>query len=132
MSKTKAEARWRRKKRIRKRVAFAAGRLRLSVFRSTSHIYAQIVSDESGNTLVSASTRDSEVRDEVSKVSEECSHSKAASCKSVRAAHAVGMVLARRAKSKDITRVVFDRNGFLYHGRVKALADGARSVGLDF
>lgn len=112
--------RQRRHLRLRRRMAGGATRPRLAVFRSLSHIYAQIVDDAKSQTLAAASTRDAELREslkgkrksEVSKL--------------------VGALLAKRAAAKGITRVVFDRGGYAYHGRVKALADGAREGGLEF
>ncbi len=128
----------RKKMRIRKKIVGAGDRVRLSVFRSSKHMYAQVISDSDGKILVSASTLQPDVLAEVAKlksaVSEDegaASH-RVASNKSVLAARAVGVVLARRGKSINISRVVFDRNGYLYHGRVKALADGAREGGFEF
>ena len=114
------EKRIRRKKSIRKRITGSAERLRLSVFRSANHIYAQIIDDTSGNTLVSASTLSKELK------------GKLKSTGNVEAAKKVGELLSQGAKKKKLTRVAFDRNGFLYHGRVKALADAAREGGLEF
>lgn len=112
--------RLKRKKRIRQKVSGTTGRPRMSVFRSTKHIYAQIIDDISGETLVSASTVEKEVRD-LGKFENKVS-----------AARHIGKLIAERAVQKGIKSVVFDRNGFMYHGRVKALSDGAREVGLDF
>ncbi len=109
-----------RKKRVRKNIEGTAERPRLSVFRSAKHMYAQVVLDSDGTTLVCASTLDKEVRE----------HGKFEN--KVAAAEFVGKLLARRAREKGITKVVFDRNGFLYHGRVKAVSAGAREGGLDF
>ncbi len=120
MIRTSIERRQRRHRRVRKRVAGRADRPRLNVFRSSQHIYAQVILDDSGQTLVQASTLDGELRD------------LEASTKSVAAARRVGQVLAQRALARGITRVVFDRGGYLYHGRVKALAEGAREGGLEF
>ena len=115
---TKEEGRVKRKKRIRKKMNGTAERPRLSVFRSGKHIYAQIVDDLAGQTLVAASTLHKGVRGETrTKVDD---------------AKAVGQAIATAAKQKGIDKVVFDRNGFLYHGRVKALADAAREAGLSF
>lgn len=114
------ELRQRRHLRIRRGVAGAEGRPRLSVFRSLNHMYAQIVDDARGVTLAAASTRDPEIRDAVK------------GKKKTEAGALVGEAIARRAREKGITRVVFDRGGYLYHGRVKALADGARKAGLQF
>lgn len=113
-------ARARRKVSIRKRISGTAERPRLSVFRSANHMYAQIIDDDSGTTLVSASTMSAEL-----KGSEGHTGNKSA-------AAAVGSLLAEKAKAQDISSVVFDRNGYLFHGRVKALADAAREGGLQF
>ncbi len=112
--------RQRRHLRIRKRFGGAAGRPRLSVFRSLKHLYAQIVDDARGTTLVAASTLDPDVREAVK------------GRKKTEAGALVGETIAKRALEKGIDRVVFDRGGYLYHGRVKALADGARKAGLQF
>lgn len=109
-------ARLRRQARVRKRIRGTDGRPRVCVFRSNKHIYAQVISDDQGKTLVATST----LADEESKK------------KGVEAAKLVGLALAKLCKEKNITEVVFDRNGFLYHGRVKAVADGAREGGLKF
>ena len=106
--------------RIRKRTVGRPERPRLYVFRSLNHIYAQIVDDATGRTLVSASTRDRVVRQGLK------------SGGNVAAAREVGKVLAERAKGASILQVVFDRGGYAYHGRVKALADAARAGGLNF
>ena len=119
MAITKEAARQRRKVRIRKKISGTPGRPRLVVFRSNLHLYAQIVDDESGTTLVSASTL-------VLKKSGE-----AVRCNKA-GGELVGKEIARLAKEKSISRVVFDRNGYIYHGRVKAVADGAREAGLEF
>ena len=102
-------------------------RPRICVFRSALHTYAQIISDEAGTTLVSASTLDKDVVAQAKALSGD-----KASTKSISAAKAVGMILGKRAKEKKIAHVFFDRNGFVYHGRIKAVADGARESGLDF
>lgn len=109
--------RLRRKKSIRKRIRGTAERPRLAVFRSAKHIYAQVIDDLSGHTLASAST----LRDGLS---EKGGNREGAA--------EVGRLLAERAKAADITTVVFDRGGYLYHGRIAALADAAREAGLDF
>lgn len=109
-----------RKKRIRKRITGTPERPRLTVYRSARHIYTQIIDDTRGVTLVSASTVESEVREQPKFDSKKA------------AAVFVGKLIAQRATSKGITSVVFDRNGFLYHGRIKAISDGAREAGLDF
>jgi large subunit ribosomal protein L18 len=106
--------------RIRSRVVGRSQAPRLNVFRSLGHIYAQIVDDTRGHTLVSASSLDKEVRKTLK------------SGGNVAAAKTVGQVLAARAKAAGISRVVFDRGGYAYHGRVKALADAAREAGLEF
>lgn len=110
--------RGRRKQGIRKRVFGVSDRPRLTIFRSARHTYAQVVDDLKGHTIVSASTVEKDV---------DCNHGGNRD-----AATAVGKLLAERAKAKGIGRVVFDRNGFPYHGRVKALADAAREGGLQF
>ena len=109
-----------RKMSIRKKIQGTSERPRLSVFRSARHIYVQVINDENGQTLVSASTLDKELGDvkgdlDKSGVSQQ-----------------VGALAARRCLEKSIDKVVFDRNGFIYHGRIKALADGAREAGLNF
>ncbi len=113
-------ARLKRKKRIRRKVEGTQERPRLTVFRSDKHIYAQIVNDENGATLVSASTLSPEYR-EMEQIKGK-----------VAAAKRVGELVAQKALDKGIAKVVFDRNGFIYHGRVQALADAARQKGLDF
>lgn len=112
-------ARQRRHARIRKRVLGTAERPRLSVFRSLNHMYGQIIDDSAAKTLVATSTLEPDLKEKLKGNKTE-------------AARTVGQELARRAKEAGISRVVFDRGGFLYHGRVKALADGARSAGLEF
>ena len=116
-------ARERRRKRVRGKISGTDERLRLCVFRSSAHIYAQIINDADGHTLVAASTLDPELRAPESKSDEKAKVAKATE---------VGRLLATRAKAKGLEKVVFDRAGYLYHGRVKALADGAREGGLDF
>jgi large subunit ribosomal protein L18 len=118
--KTRDEARAVRHRRIRQVVRGTSARPRLVVFRSLKHIYAQIVDDEHGATLVTAGTLSRELRESV----------KAGG--NIGAAKAVGELLARKAKEKGIEKVVFDRAGYKYHGRVKALADAARTAGLTF
>lgn len=119
----KKQARLKRKKRIRKNLVGSTQRLRLSVFRSAKHIYAQIIDDTSGHTVVAASTVEKDVKE----------HFAAESSKGkLVAATYVGKLIAERAAEKGIQRVVFDRNGFLFHGRVKAVSEGAREAGLDF
>ena len=119
MKLTKNESRQRRKVRIRKKVQGTAERPRLVVYRSNMHIYAQIVNDQEGATLVAASTLS-------------LAKTEAGMHCNLAGAEKVGMEIARLAKEKNITQVVFDRNGYLYHGRVKAVADGAREGGLEF
>lgn len=106
--------------RVRKKVAGTPDRPRLAVYRSLNHIYAQIINDENGTTLVSASTLDPEIR------------ARGIKGGNVEAAKLVGELVARRAKERGITKVVFDRGGYLYHGRVAALAEAARAAGLEF
>jgi large subunit ribosomal protein L18 len=110
----------RRQERVRKKVLGTDARPRICVFRSNKHIYAQVISDNQGKTLASVSTL-SEALAEAAKPT-----------KGVETAKQVGLALAKACKEKNITKVVFDRNGFLYHGRVKAIADGAREGGLEF
>jgi large subunit ribosomal protein L18 len=110
----------RRQRRVRGKVSGDAARPRLRVTRSSAHIYAQVIDDVAGVTVASASSIDPELRSAIKSGS------------TVDAAKAVGEVVGRRAKDKGVTEVVFDRGGRLYHGRVKALADGARSAGLKF
>ena len=119
-AKEKRLARQRRHERVRKHVQGTPERPRLCVFRSLEHIHAQIIDDTQGHTLVSASTVDSEVRSQLGDKD-----------KSAQAA-LVGEVLAKRALGSGIKQVVFDRGGYLYHGRVKSLAEAARKAGLDF
>jgi len=112
----KQTARVKKKLRIRKKVSGSAEKPRLCVFRSAKHIYAQVIDDASGKTLVSASTLDLDGVKGANKTS----------------AQKIGEAIAKRAIEKNIKAVVFDRNGYLYHGRVKSLADGARAAGLEF
>ncbi|MGM0601897.1 MAG: 50S ribosomal protein L18 [Bacillota bacterium] len=116
----KSEARKKRHMRIRNKVVGTPERPRMSVSRSLKHIYVQIIDDLSGNTLVSASTLDPAVRDDIEVASNKD------------AARLVGEVAAQRALEKGIDTVVFDRGGYKYHGRIKALADAARENGLKF
>lgn len=117
---TKNQARMRRKQRIRKKMSGTPSRPRLVVFRSNTYIYAQIVDDIAGRTLVSASSLSlGKKADAPMKLNRET-------------ATQVGRALAEKAKEQQIAHVVFDRNGYMYHGRVKALADGAREAGLQF
>ncbi len=109
-----------RKKRISKRIVSTADRPRLSVYRSAKHIYGQVIDDTTGTTIVAASSNEKAVNDQPKFESK------------VAKAVFTGKLLAERAMEKGVKQVVFDRNGFLYHGRVKALSDGAREAGLDF
>ncbi len=120
MAKSKQESRDRRHERTRKKVAGTGERLRLSVYRSLNHIYAQIINDADGKTLISASSLDKTVK--------ELKQHKG-NCKT---AKEVCILVAKKALEKGIKKVVFDRSGYLYHGRIKALADAAREAGLEF
>ncbi|MHC1749872.1 MAG: 50S ribosomal protein L18 [Cellulosilyticaceae bacterium] len=122
MSKKLSRSKIRVKKHMRLRNKFhgTAERPRLSVFRSEKHIYAQIIDDITGTTLVAASTVEKDIKAQL------------AAGSNVEAAQVVGKAIAEKAKAKGIDNVVFDRGGFLYHGRVKALADAAREAGLEF
>jgi large subunit ribosomal protein L18 len=106
--------------RIRKKITGTPERPRLAVYKSLRYIYAQIIDDTKGHTLVAASSLEKELRSQLK------------STKNIEAAKLVGEVIAKRALEKGIKRVVFDRGGFLYHGKVKALADSARAAGLEF
>ena len=110
-----------RHKRLRRNISGTSERPRLAVFRSNNHIYVQIIDDEAQSTLCSASTIDKELRDNLQKNASNCNSS-----------IAVGELVAKRAISKGIQQVVFDRGGNIYHGRVKALANAAREAGLQF
>ena len=116
---TSREARIRRHERVRKKVAGTPERPRLSVFRSLGHIYAQIIDDSEGRTLAAASSLEGDIRARSGE-------------KKVDVARIVGQKVAERAREKGISQVVFDRGGYIYHGRVKALAEGAREGGLQF
>ena len=116
----KSVSRTRRKRSIRKKISGTSERPRLSIFRSNKHIYAQVIDDVSGKTLASASTESATVKSEISDK------------KKTEAAQVVGQKIAEQCKSLSIETVVFDRNGFIYHGRVKAVAEGAREGGLMF
>jgi large subunit ribosomal protein L18 len=113
---TKEQARLRRHRRVRVKVTGTAERPRLAVYRSNARIYAQLIDDQAGHTLAAASSREKDL----------------AGSKRAEAPAAVGKLIAERAKAAGITSVVFDRGGYLYHGRVKALADAARESGLEF
>ena len=117
---SRQEVRAKKHRRMRNRLSGTAQRPRLAVFRSNNHMYAQIIDDTVGNTLVSACTLDKEVKDAVEKTN------------NVDAAAQVGTVIAKKALDKGITTVVFDRGGFIYQGKIKALADAAREAGLTF
>jgi large subunit ribosomal protein L18 len=117
------ERRQRIRFRIRKRVRGTSERPRLSVFRSVTHIYAQVIDDMSGETLVSASTVEASVKGALDKGTRGGN---------VKGAEAIGTAIAQRSIEKGIKRVVFDRSGFLYHGRIRAVADAARKAGLEF
>lgn len=117
----KIKKRTRRKFGIRKKISGTPERFRLSVYRSLDNIYAQIIDDTEGKTIVSASTLDKEVKEQIKP-----------EMKKIEMSKIVGTVLAKKALEKNIKKIAFDRNGYLYHGRVKALADAARSNGLDF
>ncbi|MCB0330167.1 MAG: 50S ribosomal protein L18 [Bdellovibrionales bacterium] len=125
----KISPRERRKFRIRARIVGTADRPRVSVFRSDKCTYAQVISDESGTTLLSASTKDADVQSKIGSVKDERENASGSS-KSVKAAKGLGLIIAEKCAEKGIKSVVFDRNGFLFHGRVKALADGLREGGL--
>ena len=117
---SRSEIRAKKHRRVRNNLAGTAERPRLAVFRSNNHMYAQIIDDTVGNTLVSACTLDKEVKDAVEKTN------------NVDAAAQVGTVIAKKALDKGITTVVFDRGGFISQGKIKALADAAREAGLTF
>ena len=118
--KSRSEVRVNKHRKLRNRFSGTAERPRLAVFRSNNHMYAQIIDDTVGNTLVSASTLQKDVKAELEKTND------------VEAAAYLGTVIAKKAIEKGITSVVFDRGGFIYHGKIKALADAAREAGLNF
>ncbi len=120
MAFNRAEKRELRRKRVRRTVAGSDTRPRLSVYRSLHHIYAQVVSDQTGKTLVTASTLSPGVREALK------------SKRNLHAAESVGKAIAEKCIASGIKQVIFDRNGFLYHGRLKALAEAARKAGLEF
>jgi large subunit ribosomal protein L18 len=120
VAKDRRLAREKRRRRVRKRLLGTPERPRLAVFRSLRHISAQVIDDIAGRTLLSAATTEAAIREKLSAT---------ATCQ---AAATLGTILAQRALEKGITRVVFDRSGYLYHGRFKALAEAAREAGLDF
>lgn len=117
---SRAESRKRRQARVRRKVTGTSDRPRLCVFRSSKHIYAQIIDDTQGKTIAAASTQNNNVADALTYTG------------NVEAAKAVGEQIAKNAQEKGIKTVVFDRNGFVFHGRVKTVADAAREAGLDF
>ena len=116
----RSKVRVKKHNRIRNRFAGTAERPRLAVFRSNNHMYVQIIDDDAQNTLVSASTLQKDVKAELQKTN------------NVEAASYLGTVIAKKALEKGITTVVFDRGGFIYHGKIQALADAAREAGLNF
>ncbi len=118
--KSRAEVRAKKHRRLRHHLAGTADRPRLAVFRSNNYMYAQVIDDTVGNTLVSASTLEKEVKSELEKTN------------NVEAAAYLGTVIAKRALDKGIQKVVYDRGGYIYKGKVKALADAAREAGLEF
>ena len=118
--KSRSEVRVNKHRKLRNHISGTAERPRLAVFRSNNHMYAQIIDDTVGNTLVSASTLEKEIKAELEKTND------------VDAAAYVGKIVAKRAMDKGITEVVFDRGGFIYQGKIKALADAAREAGLTF
>jgi large subunit ribosomal protein L18 len=120
MKRLPRELRIRRHRRVRKRVSGSQERPRLNVFRSNVHLYVQVIDDEVGRTLVAASTKEKEIWQQI------------AGQNRVIQAQTVGRIVAERALQAGITKIVFDRGGFKYHGRVKALADAAREAGLSF
>jgi len=120
LKKSRETARKARHIRVRKKIFGTAGKPRLNIYRSLKHIYAQVIDDFEGKTIASASTIDRELK---GKIGSGCN---------IEAAKAVGELIARRAVEKGVKQVVFDRGGYLYHGRVKALADSAREGGLQF
>ncbi len=121
--KTKEDRRERIKFRIRKKMAGTSDKPRLSVFRSVAHIYVQVIDDRTGQTVASASSIDAVVKGQMPK---------GVAGGNLKGAELVGTAIAERLKQKGITKVVFDRNGFLYHGRVRAVAEAARTAGLEF
>ena len=136
--KTKEDIRRRIKNRIRKKIAGTPGRPRLAVFRSQTHIYAQVIDDEAGRTLCAASSLDADYQGKGDGKAKDKDKEKSKSKAKIKgggnvaAAKAIGLLIASRAKDKGVETVVFDRGGFHYHGRIKALADAAREGGLKF
>lgn len=119
-TKVKRRKRAQRRRRIRRKVFGTPERPRLSVFRSAKHIYAQVIDDQTGRVLAAASTIDKEIKDTIKKANK------------TEAAEKVGELLAQRCTKKDVKKVVFDRNGYTFHGRIAKLAHGAREKGLSF
>lgn len=117
---SRAVARIKRHQRIRNHISGTSQRPRLAVFRSNKYIYVQAIDDEAGATIAAASSKDKEIKDKIESTS------------NIEAAAAVGKAVAEKLKAKGITEVIFDRGGYIYHGKVKALADAAREVGLQF
>ena len=118
--KSRSEIRIKKHNRMRNRFSGTAQRPRLAVFRSNNHMYAQVIDDEAGNTIVAASTLESDIKAEIEKTN------------NVEAAAYLGTVIAKRALEKGINTVVFDRGGYIYQGKIQALADAAREAGLEF
>ncbi len=118
--KSRTEVRRKKHRRMRYRLSGSAARPRLAVFRSNNHMYAQIIDDTAGNTLVAASTLEKDVKAELEKTN------------NMDAAAKLGTVIAKKALDKGITTIVFDRGGYIYAGKVKALAEAAREAGLEF
>jgi len=114
----KVKSRFKRKTRIRKKVIGRADRPRLSVFRSLKNIYAQVIDDDKGNTIVGISSLSKDIKKK--------------KLTGIKQADSIGEILAEKCKSKNIDKVIFDKNGFKYHGRIKALAESARKKGLEF
>ena len=117
---SRSEVRAKKHLKVRKRISGTPERPRMAVFRSNNHMYVQVIDDTAGNTLVSASTLQKEVKDGLEKTN------------NIDAAAKLGSVIAKRAIDKGIKTVVFDRGGYIYHGKVKALAEAAREAGLEF
>lgn len=128
--KTRAETRSKRKSRVRKKVVGMGSKPRLAVFRSLKHTYAQLILDDQRKVVTSASTLDKDIQARAKTI--EVTTSKSKSAKSVAAARAVGLALAERSLKANVSEVVFDRAGYAFHGRVKAVAEGAREGGLKF
>lgn len=121
IQKNTVERRSKRKARVRRKIVGTTARPRLAVYRSLKHVYAQIIDDAQGRTIVSASSLSKDVREQAKEARTE-----------LEICRLVGMTAARKALENNIKEVVFDRSGYLYHGRVKAVADGAREAGLKF